>query len=60
METKPIVDKINTNVSLSKKTHAAITKKAKELGITNSRLINTLCINGLAKVKTDTVGHEAL
>ena len=54
METKPIVDKINTNVSLSKKTHA-ITKKAKELGITNSRLINTLCINGLAKVKNDTV-----
>ncbi len=53
MRTYPIDTPVNSQVTFSKKTNAMISAKARELGVTRSRLINTLCFSGLDSIPGD-------
>lgn len=47
MLTYPIKEKVNSQVTFEKATHKAINAKAKELGVTRSRVINTIMTDAL-------------
>jgi hypothetical protein len=55
MQTYPIKDKVNSQVTFEKATHKAINAKAQELGVTRSRVINTIMTDALAVQKTAVV-----
>lgn len=50
MQTYPLKDRVQSQVSFSKSVNAAITAKANELGITRSRLVNAIVQDRLLQV----------